>query len=115
MRFPRFKSFFVILFKKGATPRKQAEKIIKSVLQRAFFRFALLFPFRFLVLRNRLGKLVRAGSIVSATDSRKQLFHLVDVLAFHKPRDALQITAAAADKAHVVQRIIRRYVKQNLS
>ena len=54
---------------------------------------------------------IGAGSVVAATNPREQGFHFVDIFAFHKARDSLQIAAATADETYVMQFVVLGYVE----
>ena len=71
--------------------------------------------FACVVLLKSRSKLIGARGVVSATDTRQQRFDLVDVFALHKLCNALQITAATADKAHVVHFVFAVHVEKNLT
>ena len=58
------------------------------------------------IISNRFGKLVGARRVAFATDSRKQLFDFVNVLAFHKTRNPLQVATATTNKAYVVHFVV---------
>ena len=63
---------------------------------------SLILRFACLVLSDSFGKLVGARSVVSATNAKQQRCNFVDIFSFNETGDALQITAATADKTNVV-------------
>lgn len=67
--------------------------------------------FGIFVFFDGFGELIGAGSVVAATNPRKQGFHFVDIFAFHKARDSLQIAAATADETYVMQFVVLGYVE----
>ena len=73
--------------------------------------WSLVFVFRCLVFFDGFGKLIGAGRVAFATDACKKSRHFVDIFAFHKPRNTLQIAAATADKANVMHFVVRVHVE----
>ena len=69
----------------------------------------------FLEFKHSLRKLVGTRSVASATNPLKQSNHFVDVFAFYQFRDALQVSAATVDEAHVVQLIVLVNLKHDCS
>lgn len=67
------------------------------------------------ILRDRFGELIGAGGVVSATDSNEGILYFVDVLALNELCNALQVTAATADKTDVVHFVVCVNVEKNLS
>jgi hypothetical protein len=59
--------------------------------------------------------LVGARGVAFATDSCQKSFNFVNVLAFDKTGNALQIAAAAADKTDAVQFVVFVNVEKDLS
>ena len=72
------------------------------------FLFRLVFGYRF-------GELIGAGSAVAASDASQKVLDVVDIFALDESGDSLQVSAAATDKAHIVQLVVRVDVEENLS
>ena len=67
------------------------------------------------VCGDRVCELVGAGSVVAALDAFEGVFDLVYAFAFDEAGNALQVSAAAADEAHVVDLIFSVHVEDDLT